>query len=299
MPSKKLPHADKQDESTADVVVLPEQLPEEVSAKPAEPVSDVAAPEEARAGKKRRVPTKVDPKERASRLLEINQKIREGWQVKLRASFAEVPEGVHSEALRRIFDQTYLVTARNLFYISKYGRALMGEQDIARAEDTISKSIADVHDEFAKKHDQVRSLLIQLEQISASSTSPTQKLYPAQYPVVRDDLGNPINDMVRVTSPISFAHLKLFWMLDQYMLDLDTLWLNGVRPAREVNNDVFLAKTRMRTLAYNIRTHAKTIQGRYSAHQLAKSESVPGAGLSDDGAINTVVPVESVEAIAE
>ncbi len=293
MPSKKSPETVIQDESTTDAVVLSDQQHEEVPAEPAETVFDVAVatPEEAR-GKKRRVPTKVDPKERASRLLEINQKIREGWQVKLRASYAEVPEAVHSEALRRIFDQTYLVTARNLFYISKYGRALMSEQDIARAEDTISKSIADVHDEFSKKHDQVRSLLAQLEKISAASTSPTQKLYPAQYPIAVDENGNAINGMVRVTSPISFAHLKLFWMLDQYMLDLDTLWLNGVRPAREVNNDVFLAKTRMRTLAYNIRTHAKTIQGRYSALQLAKSEVVAGESQPDDQAVEQVAATE-------
>lgn len=288
MPSKTPPKTDvetKVESDTVEDVPLDQQLA--VSPLAGTDDTDISV-EDVRTAKKRRVPTKIDPKERASRLLEINQKIREGWQVKLRASFAEVPEDVHSEALRRIFDQTYLVTARNLFYISKYGRALMSEQDIARAEETISKLIADVHDEFAKKHDQVRSLLVQLAQISAASTSPTQKLYPAQYPVVCDEQGNPVNGMVRVTSPISFAHLKLFWMLDQYMLDLDTLWLNGVRPAREVNNDVFLAKTRMRTLAYNIRTHAKTIQGRYSALQLAKSEIVAEVSQHDDQAVDQV-----------
>lgn len=292
MPSKTPPKTDvetKVESATVEDVPLDQQLA--VSLLAGTDDTDISV-EDVRTAKKRRVPTKVDPKERASRLLEINQKIREGWQVKLRASFAEVPEDVHSEALRRIFDQTYLVTARNLFYISKYGRALMSEQDIARAEETISKLIADVHDEFAKKHDQVRSLLVQLAQISAASTSPTQKLYPAQYPVVCDEQGNPVNGMVRVTSPISFAHLKLFWMLDQYMLDLDTLWLNGVRPAREVNNDVFLAKTRMRTLAYNIRTHAKTIQGRYSALQLAKSEIVAGATQHDDLAVDQAPAAE-------
>ncbi|STQ90102.1 hypothetical protein [Iodobacter fluviatilis] len=249
------------------------QLIEESNACPVSTAADATTPEnnaatvmsraqqkEVRALERRRL-----GKVRAERLAETNTTIRENWLSRIKGAVGRMQRDLPSQPLQHLFNQTFYVNSKNVFFIGTYGPAILPAKDIELVVSIINGWIDEFEIEITNLHAPIKKLLETLRSKQVDSVSKADRLIEVSYP--SED-----SEEVIITSPMATAYLRLLWRIEEYLFDLNVLMLNRFKTQKEYNQSFYKTKIKLRKLSIDIRKQAISVQQKYTAQQKHNKE---------------------------
>lgn len=189
-----------------------------------------------------------------------------------------------SPTVRHVFKRTYDQVGRNCHYISVFGRVLLGESQMADAEESVIKRAQEIHTAFERKVNATRAVVAEagIEDMA--------------------EFSQPITVKAAVIVPTQAKMLKTLSLADEFLRLINTLWLEGEITDREKSKAELELKQLLRGFFSTTRKMRVYLQNKVTEAQAKGTVSasvVATDGNEDHGEDDDAQDVEASAAVAE
>lgn len=143
---------------------------------------------------------------------EIHQQAKDEWMRKFEGAKIIKKSPVGSPTMRHLHKRAFQHVGRNCHFITVFGRILLGEDSVHEAEESVTKRIDDVTKGIEKKINAMNAMVAQAELTDLASTASFNRIEEIQSEIV---------------VPAQTRFLNAIVLGDQYLVLVNTLWLNG------------------------------------------------------------------------
>jgi hypothetical protein len=176
-----------------------------------------------------RAPRSATLVERARREQRNGRRLRDGWSASTLGARIEIAISIGHPVVAQVFERRFYAAARRLYFISATSRATLPDDVVTAAEEQVAAVIC----EAARELDQrAADLARKIQQAGERAT-----LLPAHYNEARVR-----RESVLLLSPLARELLMLYPRADACLLDIETLYLNGLGSSGVRNEQIYRVK---------------------------------------------------------
>jgi hypothetical protein len=173
---------------------------------------------------------------RAAIQVEAGRRLRESWIPTIEGAVIEVDIELGHPAMVRMLQRVFYSAAHALHFISNQSRAKISGEAVTLIENRLFERLNIACGEIAIRKEQASVMIGRAREAG--------ELLEARYNANRLD-----KERIPVSSPVARKLLELYRAADRFLLDIETLYLNGLIAGQERNDEIYKVKRMIVDLA--------------------------------------------------